>query len=234
MLTYQPRTLLFFTKRRSFDLYRLIIVTARDEAARRADTEAWLLKYFPGVFDEIWFSGDSAALKQSVKDHDTTGTITRLEGSGGCNGNGIGNGNGGGSGKGKGKERELPVPKVAGSKAEVSTTCLPASNCHGANDFPTRQIVRKTNSLFLIDDSLEHALDLAHSSPPIKTILLGTHRWSFRESRARTAEDMLSYEERVGRGMELPPEMDLGGYEGVIGRARDWEELGVMVWRGKW
>jgi alpha-acetolactate decarboxylase len=46
---------------------RLIIVTARSEATRREDTEIWVEKYFPNLFDEIWFSGEFAAVHSRLE-----------------------------------------------------------------------------------------------------------------------------------------------------------------------
>jgi hypothetical protein len=46
---------------------RLIIVTARSEATRREDTETWVNKHFPNLFDEIWFSGEFAAVHSRLE-----------------------------------------------------------------------------------------------------------------------------------------------------------------------
>jgi hypothetical protein len=46
--------------------HRLIIVTARSEETRRAETEEWIDRYFPEVFDEIWFSGEFVAIQKSL------------------------------------------------------------------------------------------------------------------------------------------------------------------------
>lgn len=44
----------------------LIIITARSEEARKLDTQRWIERYFPNVFDEIWFSGEFVALHQAL------------------------------------------------------------------------------------------------------------------------------------------------------------------------
>ena len=91
--------------------------------------------------------------------------------------------------------------------------------------FVTSQIIRQTDSILLIDDALEHAIDLAAEMPPLKTILFGPYKWNRRTSRMATAEDKLSYNERLERGMTMEPEYDFEQLNGVSRRAKNWQEV---------
>jgi hypothetical protein len=55
---------------------RLIIVTARSEETRRQDTENWVNKYFGEItFDEIWFSGEFAAIHSRLEGGDEASVV---------------------------------------------------------------------------------------------------------------------------------------------------------------
>jgi len=79
--------------------------------------------------------------------------------------------------------------------------------------------------MILIDDSLEHAIDLAREEPPLETILFGPYKWNRRESRSITDEDKLGYDERIARGLKMGPEFKLDTLKGYARRANDWSEV---------
>jgi hypothetical protein len=81
----------------------------------------------------------------------------------------------------------------------------------------------------LIDDSLEHAMDLAKENPPLRTILFGPYKWNRRESRSITDEDKLSCDERKALGLEMEPEYDLDALGDYAQRANDWNEVVKLV-----
>jgi hypothetical protein len=89
----------------------------------------------------------------------------------------------------------------------------------------TSQIIRKTDSILLIDDALEHAIDLAEETPPLQTILFGPYKWNKRTSRMATVEDKLSYDERREKGIKMEPEYDFERLKGLSRRAKDWQEV---------
>jgi len=77
----------------------------------------------------------------------------------------------------------------------------------------------------LIDDALEHAIDLGAETPPLHTILFGHYKWNKRTSRMATAEDKLSYDERRDKGMKMEPEYDFEQLKGLSQRAKDWQQV---------
>jgi hypothetical protein len=81
----------------------------------------------------------------------------------------------------------------------------------------------------LIDDSLEHAIDLAKENPPLRTILFGPYKWNRRESRSITDEDKLGYDERKVLEIKMEPEYDLDTLGGYAQRANDWNEVVKLV-----
>jgi hypothetical protein len=83
--------------------------------------------------------------------------------------------------------------------------------------------------MLLIDDALEHAIDLAAETPPLKTILFGSYNWNRRTSRMATAEDRLSYDERRRLGMETESDYDFEQLKGLSTRAKDWQEVVALL-----
>jgi hypothetical protein len=81
----------------------------------------------------------------------------------------------------------------------------------------------------LIDDSLEHAIDLATKNHPLRTILFGPYKWNRRESRSITDQDKLSYDERKALGMKMEPEYNLDALGGYAQRANDWNQVVKLV-----
>jgi hypothetical protein len=84
--------------------------------------------------------------------------------------------------------------------------------------------MRQAAATILIDDSLENAVDVvSDENPPGRVLLFGSdYPWNKRNSRAETAEDMLSYEQRVAASMvdEEVTHLDEG-----ITRVANWEAV---------
>jgi len=214
--------------------FNLVLVTARSES-QRPGTEHWLAEHYPGVFNEMHFTG--AFTQVDVKQED--GSVVRSSASPPAPVQAAGLPNGvAHAGVAEGS-KEQTVKEVQAHQT------LPSRKKRSKAD-----VAHSISAILLIDDSIENALDCATAHPPVPVLLFGAYPWNRHVSKQETAEDFLAHAERVARGIDSEEAEELGeriakegqerqvGWTGesegqvlpsVVRRVRDWQGVVEVV-----
>ncbi|ORY32550.1 HAD-like domain-containing protein [Naematelia encephala] len=95
------------------------------------------------------------------------------------------------------------------------------------------EIVHSTQSLFLIDDSAENALDASRATPPCRVILFGQYPWNAVVHRPElsTPDDSLTYVDKEKKGLldgakkKRQDQIKEGWLPQGVERVKDWKEV---------
>ncbi|WVO16271.1 hypothetical protein L204_103946 [Cryptococcus depauperatus] len=102
----------------------------------------------------------------------------------------------------------------------------------GRSGLAKLRILRQINASLLIDDHHGDIEPMLKADLPIPCILFGEYGWNRSRSGVSSPTELMHYEERTSKGLEIPCEAILTGKDHGLYRARTWED--VLEWVKEW